>query len=478
MKKICFGLVLLIFYCLSFYNFAAGRVAGQSMSLRDEINALLAKVGEDLNIGIVVKEINSGKSLYERNPNRYFMPASNEKLFTALAALHYLGTNFTYPTRLFIDPDSIEKEVLRGNIYFQFNGDPTLSLEHLEELINPLVTRGIKKVTGRIVLDDTLFDQMSQSPGTSWDDRYFCWGAPVHAAIINNNCVSAQIKPTIKGQLAQIELPYYPQSMRFINQIITQSKQKKDCMIKIKTSHQAYRLEGCINENAPPRKIVMAIDNPRYNSQLMIAYLLKKKKIHTFSKPQFGKLGKNLSLLAEHKSAPLPDLITKMLKDSDNTIADSLFKTLGALYARSMGSYSHGSNAVRTFLNKSMQFNFPNSTLIDGSGGSRYDFVTPQQIVRLLEFITTAPTASYFINFLPVSGVDGTLKDRMKDPSLAGKVYAKTGSMTGVSSLAGILETRSRRRLLFSIMINGFVDSSKKYKELEDNLCKLLVDHI
>lgn len=178
---------------------------------------------------------------------------------------------------------------------------------------------------------------------------------------------------------------------------------------------------------------------------------------------------------ARQDSPPLKNLIATMLKESDNTIADALFKTMGANYAHEAGSFANGNSAVREILAQAAQLNFPKTTLIDGAGSSRYNFLTPAQIVTLLQKIFSSSGGSDFVASLAISGVDGTLKDRLKDPLTLGKIHAKTGSETAVTSLSGYLETNKKQTLIFSIMINGFVDPAAKYKTLEDKLCKVLV---
>jgi serine-type D-Ala-D-Ala carboxypeptidase/endopeptidase (penicillin-binding protein 4) len=182
-------------------------------------------------------------------------------------------------------------------------------------------------------------------------------------------------------------------------------------------------------------------------------------------------------LLATENSQPLSKLVTTMLKDSDNTIANSLFKTIGSVYAKDSGSFQNGSEAVRDILNKSIQLEIPKQTVFDGAGGSRYNFFTPQQIVTLLEKTYLSNLAVNFIPALPISGFDGTLKARMKDTLAAGNVFAKTGSETAVSTLSGYIKTRKNHILVFSIMMNGFVDLPIKYTDLQDKLCAVMVEN-
>jgi serine-type D-Ala-D-Ala carboxypeptidase/endopeptidase (penicillin-binding protein 4) len=453
--------------------------AEQQDTLANKVNAVLTNFGDTVSIGIQVKDLQTGKVLYNKNAEHYLMPASNEKLFTASAALASLDQNFTYKTQLFVDITKVTNGVLNDNVYLQFSGDPTLTFAQLDNLIHALSQAGIHQITGKIIVDDSSFDQMSMSPGSTWDDKDFCWGSPVNAITIEHNCVKATLVPAkATNQRANLSLPEYPQSVQFINNVMTRAPDTNDCIAKTKrSSGSSYTINGCISATTPPKDIEMAIDNPRANLIFLLTYLLDRNQIINTHAFEFEKITLPPALLASVNSLPVSNLVTTMLKESDNTIANSLFKTMGSLFANEPGSFQNGSDAVRNILNKSIPLDIPTTTLVDGSGTSRYDFVTPQQIVTLLQKMYSSSYGAVFVNALPIGGVDGTLKDRMKDPLIQGKVYAKTGSETAVSTLSGYLQTNSKHTLVFSIMINGFVDSPKKYQELEDKICATLIEN-
>lgn len=476
MKKNRFLTLLLSFYFCSIIHATEQKIDPELLA--EKINTVLAHFGENINIGILVQEAKTGKLLYKKNIDRYFMPASNQKLFTAFAALQSLGPDFSYRTQLFADYKKIKKNTLTDNVYMQFSGDPTLTVPQFETLINSLAQAGIQRIKGKIIIDDSAFDQMAMSPGTSWDDQDFCWGSPISSLIINHNCVSATLSPGIKeGDLAKLELPDYPQIMKFENEVQTGSASAKNCPLKVKRrTPTSYLLSGCIKEGEKPRLIEMAIDNPRKNILSLLKYSLKKNHITVSGEIQFKKFIPFPKPFARQDSAPLKTLITTMLKESDNAIAEALFKTMGANYAHDEGSFANGNKAVHEILKRAIQLETPLTTLIDGAGTSRYNFLTPQQIVTLLQKIFLAPNSSDFISSLAISGVDGTLKDRLNGSATQGKIYAKTGSETAVTALSGYLETKNKQMLIFSIMINGFTESPAKYKALEDKICKILVE--
>lgn len=455
--------------------------------LSKKIDNLITHFGEDLNIGILVKDVNTGKILYKKNSDRYFNPASNEKLFTGFAALHYLGPQFTYQTRLFIDTTELKNKTLKGNAYLEFSGDPSLTVAQLNHLLGGLSQKGIQRIDGRIVVDDSAFDQVFASPGTGWDDKFFGFGAPISALIIDRNNVRATLLPAEKpNQLTRLTLPNQPQFMYFVNRAIMSDATTDSKLDVTPINETTYLISGSIKSTGLPKDILMSINAPRGNTQLMLNDLLKKNQITHTGPIEFQKINMHAEtnvkqnpyqLIAYEVSPPLSILVKEMLKESDNTIADALFKTMGSVYSKQNGSWENGSNALHSILGNSIGLTMPKPTLIDGSGRSRYNYITPQQIVTLLYKAYLSKNAAPFFASLPISGIDGTLKDRMNNVVTRGKIHAKTGSETGVTALSGYAETQKKHTLVFSILINGFIDSSLKYKALEDKICTVLVEN-
>jgi D-alanyl-D-alanine carboxypeptidase/D-alanyl-D-alanine-endopeptidase (penicillin-binding protein 4) len=471
MKK----LILLLCLCITTKLLANPKAPDK---LTNKINQLIQEFGNSAGIGIQISDPKTGKTLYQKDADHYFMPASNEKLFTAAAALNSLTDDFNFKTQLFVNMEKVQNGVLNDNIYLTFSGDPSLTFAQLDQLINKLSQAGIQQIQGKIIIDDTAFDQMTMSPGSTWDDKDYCWGSPVHAIIVEHNCVTATLTPNaVPSQPANLILPPYPQSLQFINSVITQPT-LTECLIETKRAHpNYYTVSGCINMSSKPQEIAMAIDDPRNNLQYILKNLFIKNHILSSDDFEYKTIDIPTSPFASIFSPSLTALVTSMLKNSDNIIANSLFKTMGAQFAKEPGSFQNGSAAVRSIINQATQIDIPKTTLIDGSGASRYNFLTPQQIVTLLQKMYASKQATTFMQALPIAGVDGTLKERMLDTATLGKVYAKTGTETAVSTLSGYIITHKNETLTFSIMINSFVDLPKRYQDLQDKICTAIIEN-
>jgi D-alanyl-D-alanine carboxypeptidase/D-alanyl-D-alanine-endopeptidase (penicillin-binding protein 4) len=470
---------LLCFFITSFLfspiNFAA-KQNNAAHSIDNKINKILADFGENVNIGILVEDAKTGKVIYQKNDDRYFDPASVQKLLTAYVAWYYLGSDFTYNTTLYADTSKIINGILYDNVYIKFSGDPSFTFEQFDHLIKLLAQTGVAQINGNIIIDDTAFDQAPMSSGAVWDDKFFCWAAPVNTLIIDHNCAYATLLPSEHpGKAAQLIVPEQPQFVHFINNVTTGTEEEKNCRVKmIPISETAFSLNGCVKKSDQLKDVAAAINNPQENTIKFLAFLLDKYQISFSNGVVFEKITNPPAMIAQETSATLQTLITSMLKDSDNIIADALFKTVGAHYAKEQGNWLNGNIAFHEILAKKVPLTIPPTTLLDGSGLSRYNYFTPQQIVTVLRKMYSSSEQAMFISALPASGVDGTLANRMDDTDLVGKIHAKTGTETAVTALAGYMDTEKNHTLIFSIMINGFVDLPEKYKVLEDEICAAL----
>jgi D-alanyl-D-alanine carboxypeptidase/D-alanyl-D-alanine-endopeptidase (penicillin-binding protein 4) len=193
------------------------------------------------------------------------------------------------------------------------------------------------------------------------------------------------------------------------------------------------------------------------------------------------KTGKALTtiILAEHKSEPLKDIIRFMMKKSDNLYADSLFKAMGAASYGAPGTWQKGKKAVDTFLSEKVGLSMKQLQIYDGSGLSHTNKLSPNQLMQLLQWIYLhSEYRNLFIESLPIGGIDGTLRKRMRQSNNKAKIKAKTGNLTGVTALSGYITPKTGLPLIFVIMVNRRNKSAVEFKrKLEDHLCTFLAAH-
>lgn len=428
-------------------------------------------------IGIQIRSMKTGKTLYALNTQHLFVPASTMKILTAEAALILLGPNYHFTTRLVTDASSANNGELNGNIWVISSGDPSLTYYDLTDLMVALKAQQILSVDGNVFLDTSAYDQDPAAPGWLGIDRQYYYAAPINASIINHNYFSFSVLPANKQNQSVhiIKSPRYFYST-IKNAVVTRSARARSCHVSITIDpDNTINMAGCLPRGHYSRSATVVISDAVRYEKSILQYLFKHSGIIVNGHIQNGVAPLGLFQLATHESKPLHILINDMLKNSDNTIAGSLFKKLGEIHSHSPGSWANGQTAVTDILQKNIALNPAQVKIVDGVGLSANDLVTPEQLMRVLDYAFHDEQISYeFISALPIAGRDGTLKHRLKH--IAGKVRAKTGTMAnqGISSLAGYAVSKDHEPLAFVVIVNGHKGNVWQYRELEDEVATAL----
>jgi len=476
-----FLILLLLVLPLSNQALAENVNETEQTNITKQLNQLLNKNSNNSMIGIAVQAMDTGKIVYQKNADQLFSPASTLKLFTAAASTAFLGDNFHYKTVVLSQKNPDHKGLLQGNIYVLFGGDPTLTKNDIKELMGEIKENGINTIDGNLILDDTIFDQVGYGPGWMWDELNFCYAAPLLGIMIDKNCFSFLLSPAQQpNDLALItnapDNGYTP----IINTVSTVEPKQSDmkCPLDLHVSEfNQYYLSGCMPQQANPKWLKVAVKNIHRYVKAMTKDILKNEGIQLSGRIEFKKAPNNhhLHKLAEHDSATLNQLLVEMLKHSDNLIADTLFKTMGAIYFNKVGTWQEGARAVDEILSEKTGIDFDQLRLVDGSGISRYNLMTPRQMILMLNYIYhNAKLNTAIITALPESGIDGTLESRMAEISTIGKVHAKTGTLKGVSTLAGFITNKKGQVFAFTIFFNRFLEPEHEYQDIEDKICQIL----
>ncbi|VVC76871.1 D-alanyl-D-alanine carboxypeptidase DacB [Aquicella siphonis] len=453
---------------------SSGTVVYGASQLASVLTALIRENTSTADIGVFVKSMKYGDPLYTRNIYQPLTPASTLKVLTAEAALIYLKPEYRFSTQLLTDAKTIKNGVLQGNLYVVLSGDPSLTYNDLVDLMLNLRTQQIQAIAGNVYIDNTAYDQSFYGPDWEWKDKSYCYAAPISASIINHNCLPFKVSPSaVTGQAARVETSpnhFYPEIR---NSVVTKPN-RTSCSLRLSSDlSSGLSIDGCMPKGKDAWGVSYVVtDVPDYNRALFKG-VMKQLDIRVYGTVTFGSAPKNPSMIAYHASEPLSDLINEMLKKSDNVIAGALFKKLGQLYTHQPGSWANGSYAVSQILSRYAGMNTSGLRILDGSGLSPSNLTTPSQLMQVLSFAYHhGPTNDAFISALPIAGVDGTLKHRMGN--IARKVKAKTGTISGVVSLAGYVMGADREILAFVIMINGNKGMTWKYRDMEDKIATAL----
>lgn len=451
-------------------------LTAQANSISQTVSRMVGNVNPAVHVGVVVQSMNTGYTYFSHNANQFFAPASVQKLFTVSSALINLTPHFHFATRL-LSTGTINHGVLNGDLTFQFNGDPSLNESDVAGLVKQLHSLGIRSVNGNVIIDNTAFNHIPYPAGWLWNDLISDFAAPLDTVVINRNKFGLSFVPAHRAGERPKIIPHLPPgSATFINEMKTTYGYRGNCPVTILSNEQnQYLLRGCLSRRSGTQHRTLAIRNMEMFTRSLIRELLRQHGIQLHGKIIAAKTPMNSQLLAEHLSAPLKHVIVHLLKQSDNLYADALFKKMGEHYGHTPGSWQNGLAAVLMVLSRDVGINLNNIHLVDGSGLSQYNRVTPNDISQMLNYIDhNAMLHASLIPALPIAGVDGTLAYRMADLARGHLVHAKTGSMTGVSSLAGFVKTRTHGTLSFVIMINKVPKDRWPYILLENRIVEFL----
>jgi D-alanyl-D-alanine carboxypeptidase/D-alanyl-D-alanine-endopeptidase (penicillin-binding protein 4) len=307
-----------------------------------------------------------------------------------------------------------------------------------------------------------------------WDEGAWWYSAEISALSVNDNCVDFIINPGKKGAPAIIKTnpssDYYQISNTSltVNDITGFQKLKIDRDWKNQVNQ--FTIVGNIMDTSSADTIYRNIHNPSYYVGTLLKESLKSNGI-SIQEMSRGKRPSTAKRIGYHESKSLIYSLQNLMVESDNLSAELLIKTIGFESTKTQGNWNNGLFAVKTFLNDDVGIDTTKLALKDGSGITRYNYSSANQFIQLLSWAYHQPAVrDIFINTLPVGGLNGTITDR----ALPSRVRAKTGSLSGVSTLSGYVFTHSGHPIVFSILMNGFTGSSKPYRDLQDNIVQYL----
>ena len=433
---------------------------GLSFNSVAEVNVapLVANLPEGASTAVIAKNIDQNKIVADYNGSTFMLPASTQKVFTAVAAKLVLGDEFKFDTALLTN-GKIQNGDLDGNLIVRFTGDPDLTSGQLYDLLAELKKQGVNKINGDLVLDTSVFSSHDRGLGWIWNDLTMCFNSPPSAANIDNNCFYAELDANqAPGETVKINVPAQFPIQVFGQVYIADSNEAPYCQLDVVVhDNNRYQVKGCLARQTKPFGLSFAVQDPDAYAAAIIQRQLKRLGIEFNGKvlqPQKMQQGQ---LLVQHFSKPLPDLLKKMMKKSDNQIADSLFRAVAYHYYKRPASFQLGTLAVKSILQK-QGIKFGNSILADGSGLSRHNLVAPKTMLAVLEYIARNEDKLHLMETFPIAGVDGTISGRggLINPPLVKNVIAKTGSLKGVYNLAGFMNNARGEKVAFVQFINGY----------------------
>lgn len=458
---------------------------------------------------VKVASLDTGQTLFSENADKLLRPASNMKIYTVAAALDRLTPNYRFITSVYALEKPDRSGTIKGDMIIYGRGDPSIAarfnggdyFKGINDLADRIVAAGVKRVKGDLVGDESYFQGAPLGGGWEWEDLQWWYGAEVSALTINDNSLDLFVKPGAKvGAPCLITTGPPAASVSISNRTTTSAAGgKSELTVYRALGDNVLEIGGSLPLDNAGYNGFVAVPDPALVFVSMLRTSLAQRGV-TFTgrtrtidgrltpslvqvqnafpeNPPNPKASSARPLLeiASLQSPPLGVIAAQTLKPSQNLYTELILRTLGkgpAVNPRQT-SEEAGLEVVKGFLRQS-GVNADELVFSDGSGLSRNDMITASASLQLLTYMSRHRYADVFREALPIAGVDGTLRNRMRDTPAMGNVRAKTGTLSSVASLSGYVTTAAGERLVFSMMLNNYADVSTVRKDSIDTIAVVL----
>ena len=460
---------------------------GSDASLRAFIDSLAdAPQFSNAHWGILIVDPERGDTLYSRNAGKLFMPASNMKILTTATALAQLGPDFRYHT-YFVARGPVVEGALDGDLLVIGRGDPSVSDHMLHDAMLPLrgiadslAAKGIRRIRGRVVAAGNAFPGEVLGFGWSYDDFEDSYSAPIDELLFNEGFSELHVHGGAKpGDSVRVEVrpaDSYPRvrvAATTIAAVPGDTAHARGRALRARKDSTTWDviLEG---EIAAGDSAVIEVTHHDPDVAYVAAFseALRDKGIVVEDSAADSTVSRT-DTLATLTSPPLSDILKALLKPSQNQIAEMLFRTL-ALEKTGAGR----SDSARAIVERQIAtwgVSVPAEAVVrDGSGLARYDYISPQTVVRILDAVRRSAHFPIYYDALPIAGVDGTIGNRMKGTPAQGNVHAKTGTVAQARSLSGYVTTADHHMLIFSFLCNNFTVPNRVVESVQDAIAERL----
>ncbi|MEB3228989.1 MAG: D-alanyl-D-alanine carboxypeptidase/D-alanyl-D-alanine-endopeptidase [Synechocystis sp.] len=412
--------------------------------------------------GIFIQPLGAKTPLFAYQAEKLFIPASTQKLLTTAIALDHLGPNFRFQTAVYAAPSPRQPHRL-NTLQVIASGDPTLQPQDLDVIATTLRQQGIKDIQ-QLQLVDQIPPEQYHRPSWEWDDLQYYYAPAVNQGILSDNQVTLILTPQAVGEPLAVNWSeaIAASQWQVINQTRTVVDPQRPIQIQQNRWQRTLTIQGELAPEAKADRTGLAIPDPAQYFLDRLKHTLNQQGIAVHGlQRQHQASPVSTEPLVTLQSPPLSDIITTINQNSDNLYAEAVFNHLLQLET---------DPAVWTKYLQTLGIPDTPLRIKDGSGLSRQNLVSPHTLVQLLSALAASPDGSFYLASLPVAGESGTLKNRFQDSPLVGRVRAKTGTLTGVVTLAGFTSDTALGTLVFSIMVNNSDLAASVLREAMDQM--------
>ncbi len=433
-------------------------------------------------ITLKVVDLATGKVLYNRGGNKLLIPASNLKIYTASAALDLLGPEFTWPTEIIADGD-VTRGTCLGDLLIRGFGDPMLDTKQLESIADTLVkTHKLKHVQGnvRVATQYRWRNLPLKGPGWMWDDDPDYYNMSIRSMMLNFNTLTITASPNKSSVAVTVEPPSDWPPIQADAQI---GGDKTNINFDREPFFETIHVTGNIPADAKPAQDTITMHDP----SPWIASVFKQMLIDrgvTFSKTTAEKheniyIGSDANSLVSQHGQTLTQALRHFLKVSENAVGEMVLLKLAETQTQDDVTWPAGAKTITNWLVNIAGLEEGSFKLVDGSGLSRYNLISADSSIKLLAFMKTHQHFDPFFDGLPIYKVTLPKDDNWNNTPLntfeAERVFAKTGGMSGVSTISGYIQTLDNQWLAFSFLTNGYTGSNTPAKNLRNQVWQELI---
>lgn len=462
----------LLLFCMLFLLCVPSR----AQIISDKIDSLISnspflKTSE---VGVLVYDLTSKKELYRYQAEKLYRPASVEKVITSVTALSVLGKDYQIKTGLSYS-GYIEGDTLYGNIYVKGDFDPEFMPEDLESMVEAVSSMGIRSVKGRLIGDVSMMDSVYWGPGWAWDDTPDSFQPYLSPLMLNRGCINISISPSSGSGKANVEIE--PKS-----DFYTVDNNTSSSGVNVRATRNwlyndnTISISGCARHKSSTTMNVF--DSKGFFMNTLRYQLQEKGILIPKDSVAYGNMAEETKgIITIYRD--IDEVLKRALKESDNLSAESLFfhATREISGGKRYLSHKDGQKAIYKFMKSDIGFDERKYRIVDGCGVSDYNYVSPELIMGYLKYAFSSPLIFHpFYDSLPIAGIDGTLQYRMGKGKCFRNVRAKTGTLTGVCSLAGYVTSPSKHTIAF-VIINQNVLKYVSARKFQDEICNILASY-
>lgn len=455
---------------------------GSTQSIGTRMDALLDDaLLNNADASVAVYDLTADKLLYEHRANKLCRPASVQKLITTITALDRLGTDYTMHTELRYTGTLGADSILHGDLYVVGGFDPEFTSADLNSLIAAIPAAGIRSINGTVMADVSMTDSTYWGSGWCWDDAPASFQPYYSPLLLDKGCVEVCVTPTVKDSIPTVVCLPASSWYEVDNRAVCYNDSAGALHITRDWQEGSNRIVVSGNVERPQTKKLSIQTSDEHFFALFTERMLR----YGIGATHFG-YGicppQAQTIASVHR--PIADVVNEALKESDNLNAEALFYHLAAADTQPYASATDAVKRIDSLLSvvhknyrtqEADKKMYPHK-IVDGSGLSNYNMITAHLLLDYLRYAYSREEIyGMLTEALPHSGIDGTLKGRMGTQAMRRRIVAKTGSMTGVSTLAGYAHASNGHILAF-VILNQHVLKLSQARAWQDKICKAIME--